>query len=531
MLDEYYSEFYDSDQPEPVYSPPWVEDGIDFERINTELIAVMSQCAPRRHMYEIDGRLVQIVKPAGIVSLSSIPTVEPCSIETLEVILSTDVKYYRVDYRNGTPTKIIIPVPQKIIKQLLKAKSYPGLPRLTGLVGGPVLRPDGTVFCGSGYDEKTGLYGYGLPMPWPASPPTTEELNRHLFDLYELMKNFPFKYSDGKLYGFAAWLAVVFTLLARYAIDGPVPLLLFTATVRGCGKTLAALIACLIGIGGYPEFNTSIGRGSDEEERKAITSLLMKKSNAVLLDNLRGELRSPILEALLTATNWSDRILGGNDVFRTMCTLVFIATANNLRIKGDLTRRVQLIELESTLTRPEERPESEFAIPNLLDFVKRNHLKYRFAALRLLESYCAAGRPAQRLAPWGSYESWSSLVRGCLVWLGLPDIAESRQAIEDDEEFFGSVIVNELRSITFEGQTPMTPSQIAEYANTPGAYPELHEALTMLSSSRRETHSARDVGRLLTLLRGRNHGGWVVDRPTTGTDGQRRNRLWTVRPA
>lgn len=33
------------------------------------------------------------------------------------------------------------------------------------------------------------------------------------------------------------------------------------------------------------------------------------------------------------------------------------------------------------------------------------------------------GRPddSARLPPWGSYEPWSDLIRGAIVWAGMPD--------------------------------------------------------------------------------------------------------------
>jgi hypothetical protein len=43
------------------------------------------------------------------------------------------------------------------------------------------------------------------------------------------------------------------------------------------------------------------------------------------------------------------------------------------------------------------------------------------ATLTILRAYYLAGCPAQKLAPWGSFEEWSRLIRGCLVWVGLPD--------------------------------------------------------------------------------------------------------------
>ena len=48
----------------------------------------------------------------------------------------------------------------------------------------------------------------------------------------------------------------------------------------------------------------------------------------------------------------------------------------------------------------------------------------------VLRAFIAAGKPgARELEPFGSFEEWSDLVRGALVWLGEVDPVATRQAI------------------------------------------------------------------------------------------------------
>ena len=53
---------------------------------------------------------------------------------------------------------------------------------------------------------------------------------------------------------------------------------------------------------------------SDEEWRKAITSILMRGPQMVVLDNLSDTLKAPKLSQMLTARTWSDRLLGQNKI-------------------------------------------------------------------------------------------------------------------------------------------------------------------------------------------------------------------------
>ncbi len=41
--------------------------------------------------------------------------------------------------------------------------------------------------------------------------------------------------------------------------------------------------------------------------------------------------------------------------------------------------------------------------------------------LTILGAYVQAGRPSMNLRHWGSFEGWSDLVRGAVVFAGLPD--------------------------------------------------------------------------------------------------------------
>ena len=62
-------------------------------------------------------------------------------------------------------------------------------------------------------------------------------------------------------------------------------------------------------------------------------------------------------------------------------------------------------------------------------------------ALTILRGYCAAGRPAQGFKPWGSFEQWSDLVRGAIVWAGEPDPADTREELRAENDTTGQALV------------------------------------------------------------------------------------------
>lgn len=106
-------------------------------------------------------------------------------------------------------------------------------------------------------------------------------------------------------------------------------------------------------------------------------------------------------------------------------TLV-LATGNNLRVRGDLARRSLLIRLDSGIANPDERP-FDF---DPVEEVRSNRGSLVMDALTIVRAYIAAGRPSMKLKPFGSFADFD-LIRGALVWLGLPDPADTRDAIKE----------------------------------------------------------------------------------------------------
>jgi hypothetical protein len=84
---------------------------------------------------------------------------------------------------------------------------------------------------------------------------------------------------------------------------------------------------------------------------------------------------------------------------------------------------------------------------DLMQWVPANRAKLVAAGLTILRAFVCAGRPGlDRLKPYGSFEEWSNLVRGGLVWLGEPDPCITRKFIAADDpvkaelsEFFKAV--------------------------------------------------------------------------------------------
>jgi hypothetical protein len=176
----------------------------------------------------------------------------------------------------------------------------------------------------------------------------------------------------------------------------------------------------------------TLGRGCDllvqtsdeEEERKRITSKVISAQPIVLIDECDKPFGSPALQALLTTGAWSDRLLGSNDSPSFDVSTVWFAAGNNFQFKSnDIRRRTCLIRLVTKEERPEQR--TGYKIANMDSFVVEHRPALFRSALIVLRAWLCSGKKAADLpgwgGPWGLLGTWDQVVRGAIVFAGLPD--------------------------------------------------------------------------------------------------------------
>jgi hypothetical protein len=335
----------------------------------------------------------------------------------LRCLLSEYATWLKPEKGGASETTPPLPVAQTI----LAASQWPGIRPLKGIVTAPCLRPDGSILCKEGYDEALQLYSLARP-PYPAP---SIRLKEAVEALLEVVCDFPFGHEAGK----SAWLAGLLTLVARPAISGPVPLFLIDGNCQGVGK---GNLADCAGIIAYGKALPRTAQGKDaEEDNKTLLGLALQGVNAVLWDNIDRPFGSSAIDMTITSGEVRGRILGSNNVPAIPSTLIHWLTGNNVRIRGDLARR----SIRISLVTKEERPELRFTFRHfpLLPWVTNNRTRLLGAALGLLQMYCRAGRPAPP-KPLGSFEAWSDLIRGCIMWAGLPDPLLCNTEDRDDED-------------------------------------------------------------------------------------------------
>lgn len=481
----------------------------DEKRVCSEAIASLAAVP---NVYQRGCFLVDVVQNARPGALLGRPTIRALPTPTLREHLASAAIFLRLDRRSQL--WVTTHVPDWVVRGVERRGKWPAIPPLEGVLEHPVLRPDGSALTTAGYDPATGLlFVPRAEFPPVPEAPTQADAKRAVAQILEYVREFPFATPADR----SAWLTIPLTLLARPAIDGCTPLVFIDANTPGTGKTLLAEIGVAMVTGRrQPRMSKP---ETDDELRKQITSLALSGESVALLDNVKGTLAFPSLDAALTSQEWSDRTLGENRQVRLPLSLMWLVTGNNATLGGDLVRRSLHVRLETLEERPEERSGWRFLLPNE---VLKNSPALVCAGLTILRAYCLAGMPSADLPELGSFTAWNQLIRGAILWLGLPDPVETRNRLAMDSDSTIGAMHTLLEALEPHALHPRRITAV-ELCRRAGDDPELAAALEELIE---EKLSSRSVGRLFRQMRGRVFGARTLvphaERRTAA------GRLWTV---
>lgn len=466
-------------------------------------------------IHQRGGSLVHVVNGEGgdehgITRPAGSPRIREAPLSFVRDRLTANVRFVnRVETADGVEVVHAHP-PTWCVQSVAHRGNWPTVRNLAGIVSVPVLRPDGSILDKPGYDRATGLIYHPCGEPIEVAGGSGRDAARAACELLlNLVADFPFAAPEHS----AAWIAFALTPLARYAFFGPAPLYLVDANVRGSGKSLLCDMVGLIATG--RDMPRMAAPSDDEECRKKITSLALAGDSLILLDNIApdGRLGCASLDAALTATSWKDRILGRSEVVELPLCVTWSASGNNVAVHGDAARRIAHVRLQSPEERPEER--SGFRHANLKEHVRRNRPQIVGAVLTILREFCRAGRPQASIRPWGSFETWSDLVRQAVVWCGLPDPGETRQELvsRSDREA-GSLrdLIEGWRELDSDGAGLTTAEALRRMEDYPSSYERVRTAVVELCGAQAgRLPSTRSLGNKLKHVRGRVVGGMAVE--------------------
>jgi hypothetical protein len=300
------------------------------------------------------------------------------------------------------------------------------LPHLAGIIEAPTVLPSGQILQVQGYNKASGLY---VHLPNDFEPideiPTKEDAVAAIDTFKKLFKDFPFEDGIGGP-SFSVVVAAIITGLVRRSVR-TAPLFCFTAPKMGSGKTLLADLIAIIATGRLATKETQAKDPAEQDKRMLAT--LVKGDQVICIDNIERPLEGDSFCTVLSETTWQSRILGETKQINIDTCSTWLATGNNLRLKGDLTTRAILCSLDPKCENPHERRFKG----DIRCHVIENRTQYITAALTILRAYYVAGKPEQDIFQFGRFEEWSDSIRSALIWAGAKDPNDSIKIIMESD--------------------------------------------------------------------------------------------------
>jgi hypothetical protein len=315
--------------------------------------------------------------------------------------------------------------PAAVASALARRGSWSHIREIRALTAFPVLSASGELRTREGYDPSTKTFHAGSSLVSVPDEPTLDDARAACARILDLVADFPFAGEAHR----SAWLAALLTPLSRFMHEGNTPLVVVNANAPGSGKTtLAQMIATIVG--GAPVAVMSCEKA--EPNRKELLSKLRGAPALALIDNVVTRFGGPNTATLITGRSFEDRSLGHLKTLSAPNDTMWMITSNHVSLAPDMGRRCLHIRLQCNAEKPHLR--AGFRYPSLMAHVREHRSELLSDALTVLKAYAMAGMPEVELPPFGSFEEWSTIVRGALVWCGLSDPASTRHELEDEAE-------------------------------------------------------------------------------------------------
>jgi hypothetical protein len=398
----------------------------------------------------------------------------------------------------------------------------------------PFLREDGSICGHAGYDPASrAVLVLDPTVTWPqvpVNPSPTDVQNAVWTLLTDWLGDMPFE-SDADR---ANALGTVLTPFIRGNVPLS-PLAVVDGTQMGVGKNLLADCISLVvrGTTALPMPYTS----DDQETRKAITSAFRTSVDLFVFDEAHTVTGAALARAL-TSITYTDRLLGESRMLEFPNRVTWMALGNNVTVLGDVARRVYRIRLAPAGASPENRPNSQFAHPDLRGWTLNNRARLVHACLTLVRAWYAADCPEAPTPPsMGSFESWERVVGGVLHLAGVSGFLTNTQEWRSESDYqsqYWATHLTWLATVFPEGTTFSSAQATAELNKRAGLEFSGGDEVTPpppLLDPEEKGYSFK-LGQAYAKILGRDFDGYRIIRPPnpTGSGVPRTGKVarWTV---
>lgn len=381
--------------------------------------------------------------------------------------------------------------------------------RLDLIARAPFVRDDGSLCLTNGYDPASRtmvVMDEALAHLDVPERPTSDQVRAAVrLILDEWLGDFPFPDDANR----ANVLALVLTPFVRSMMD-VVPLAVVDAHTPGTGKNLMVDCILMMFLGERPAV---LPYNSDDDEfRKTLTAAFRDGAEVFVFDEAH-HLDGVSLARALTASHWRDRQLGGNQMLGFPNRVTWIALGNNVRVEGDIFRRVYRVALRSPFEDPTLRPETDYRHPDLKEWTQRNRGDLLRAALTIVRAWFAAGQPKpSEPVPFGGFEKWAKTLGGIVENAGVTEFLGNLKTWRSESNFNQGYWESHLLWLQEQfGTSDFTSAAVrAKLVSTADpAYPPLHRQV----DPEDKANYPKALGEAYAKIRDRGFGGLRLRRP------------------
>ena len=284
----------------------------------------------------------------------------------------------------------------------------------------PVRRKDGRIeLLPYGYDVESQTYTQNSGIEFAMDMPLDEARTV----LKNLVREFPFgdRKEDGRSRNEAIVIAGMLAMFAAPLLRPQARRLnfMFSSNSVGSGKTLLAQMSIITSLGTcdvqpLPE--------NQEDWRKILDTESLAGSPYILFDDCNGFLKSPTLNAFLTASTWTGRKMNTQQKFAVPKIATVFLTGNNLEVTPDVARRFLHCRMITDEADPQARKiEKVFSD----EWLEKPEVRSQLLAClwAIVRSWDDAGRPGPDRIGRG-YEPWCAVFGGMVKHAGFGDPME-----------------------------------------------------------------------------------------------------------
>lgn len=308
-----------------------------------------------------------------------------------------------------SPTKADIVLCSEIIEQAL-----PQIERIFPIPL-PIMYEEKLTFPKKGFDER---FSSWRPMDSPEIDDLEMPIEKAKEIIEKVFSEFCFKKEQDKINAVAGLL----TPFLRGLFNGfntRTPIFFYMGNRERVGKDYCAGITGILyegqAIDENPISSGDRSSNNNEELRKKITSSIITGKRRMHFANNKGYINNAIIEQVSTSTNWSDRLLGKNDLINLPNELDFSLSGNvGVTYTPDFANRCLFVNLFLDI---EDANARGFDNPLLHEWVRENRGVILSALYSLVRNWIDNGKK-QGSKPFASYPNWASVCGGVMESAG-----------------------------------------------------------------------------------------------------------------